>query len=340
MRKAPEFWWRDTYTAQSVLLYPLSLIYGRIAGRRMLAKPLGTSKIPVVCIGNFVVGGAGKTPFAISLYQLLKNEGFSPAFLLRGYGGAQKGPLLVSRKDHTARDVGDEAMLLAEVGPTVISADRVEGAVTVRGIGADIIVMDDGFQNAALRKDLSIVLVDGEKGIGNGHCLPAGPLRAPIDVQMVKTNLLMIVGEVGRARGILRRAARRGLKPFHCRLKPLADQNLKGIPFLAFAGIGQPDKFFRSAKDADLSIVETKAFADHHSFSDKEIEELFDLAREKSLQFLTTAKDLVRLKGMRSERARQLANNCRVLNVKMEIEEADMLMAAIKSQIKQRAFSA
>lgn len=339
MRKAPEFWWQDSYTAQSLLFYPFSLIYGRIAGRRMLAKPVGTSKIPVVCIGNFVVGGAGKTPFAIRLYHLLKSEGFSPAFLLRGYGGTQKGPLVVSRKDHTAREVGDEAMLLAEVGPTVISADRVEGAVTIRGLKADIIIMDDGFQNAALKKDLSIVLVDGEKGIGNGHCLPAGPLRAPIDVQMVKTDLLMIVGKVEGASGILRRAARRGLKPFHCHLKPLIDKKLKGIPFLAFAGIGRPEKFFRSAQEADLSIAETQAFADHHTFSDKEIEGLFDLAREKNLEFLTTAKDLVRLKGMQSERARQLANNCRVLNVEMEIEEPDMLIGAIRSQIKQRSFS-
>ncbi|MEP3280583.1 MAG: tetraacyldisaccharide 4'-kinase [Stappiaceae bacterium] len=339
MRKAPEFWWDNKPSALSLLLYPLSQIYGRIAGRRMLAPPVGISKIPVLCIGNFVVGGTGKTPFAISLYELLKKEGFSPIFLLRGYGGTQKGPVLVSRSNHTAADVGDEAMLLAEVGPTVVSSDRVEGAVTARGLDADIIIMDDGFQNASLQKDLSIVLVDADRGIGNGQCLPGGPLRAPMDIQMVKTDLLMVVGKGEGANTVVRRAARRGLKPFHSQLTPTIDRKLSDVPFLAFAGIGQPDKFFRTAEELGLTVRQTQAFPDHHVFSDKEIQELFERARNESLQFLTTAKDLARLKGMKSERARQLAGQCRVLDVRMEIGEVESLIAAIQGQIKQRAFS-
>src|SRR4051812_36607681 len=180
--RAPEFWWRR-HSLAGLALAPLGMIYGGIAAHRMQGEGAAAS-IPVICIGNLVVGGAGKTPTALEIASVCRKLHMRPGFLTRGYRGQERGPLYVSPAIHSAADVGDEALLLAQFAPTVVAADRPAGAKLLASLGADVVVMDDGFQNPSLRKDLTLVVVDGARGVGNGFPFPAGPLRAPLVAQM------------------------------------------------------------------------------------------------------------------------------------------------------------
>lgn len=337
MKQAPDFWWRG-FSWQALVLFLPSLVYGRITGQRMLQKPKGRASVPVICIGNFVVGGTGKTPFSLRLAERLKAEGYKPAFLLRGYGGTEEGPLVVDAFEHDAATVGDEALLLARQAPTVISADRVAGARLIGDLDADIILMDDGFQNPALHKDLSIVLVDAETGLGNGHCLPAGPLRAPMNAQILKTDVLVVVGEGEAARQAVHLASRKGLPICTASLEADDTELLREVSLLAYAGIGRPRKFFATLEKLGLDVAETRAFADHHGFTEKEAQALLTKAEAEGFQLVTTSKDMVRLKTARHEIFRWLASRSAVLNVTMKIEGEDRLIGLIRDIRRSRTF--
>ena len=176
--RAPAFWWRRRSLA-GLALSPLGSAYGRVSGRRMAAGPGVSVGVPIICVGNLVIGGAGKTPTAIEVANVCRQLRLNPGFLSRGYGGREAGPVLVSHAIHTASDVGDEPLLLARHAPTVVAADRPSGAKLLASIGVDVIIMDDGFQNPSLAKDLSLIVIDAARGIGNGFIFPAGPLRGP-----------------------------------------------------------------------------------------------------------------------------------------------------------------
>ncbi|MDN3718347.1 tetraacyldisaccharide 4'-kinase [Roseibium salinum] len=244
MSTAPDYWWKPGFSLPALLLAPAAWIYGLVSGRRMLARPKAKCRLPVICIGNFVVGGTGKTPFAIELACRLQEEGYKPGFLLRGYGGRQKGPLLVDLAIHGAGDVGDEALLLARFGPTVVAANRPAGAALAETQPIDLLLMDDGFQNPSLAKDLSLALVDCTVGFGNGRCLPAGPLRAPPQKQILKADCLVLIGDGDAAEPAVHLAGRRALPILHAHLRPQPDEDLAGHRLYAFAGIGRPQKFF------------------------------------------------------------------------------------------------
>lgn len=337
MNQAPDFWWRG-FSWQALVLFLPSLIYGRIAGQRMLQNPQGRASVPVICIGNFVVGGTGKTPFSLRLAERLKAEGYKPAFLLRGYGGTEEGPLVVDAFEHDAATVGDEALLLARQAPTVIAADRVAGARLIGELDVDIILMDDGFQNPSLHKDLSIVLVDAETGLGNERCLPAGPLRAPMTAQILKTDVLVVVGEGEAARQAVHLASRRGLPICTAVLEADDTELLREVSLLAYAGIGRPRKFFATLQKLGLKVAETRAFADHHGFSEKEAQALLTKAEAEGFQLVTTSKDMVRLKTARHEIFRWLAARSAVLNVTMKIEGEDRLIGLIREIKRSRTF--
>ncbi|MBD8878027.1 tetraacyldisaccharide 4'-kinase [Roseibium polysiphoniae] len=338
MRKAPDFWWRKGWSWQAFLLILPSFLYGRISGGRMLQKPRGSANIPVICIGNFVLGGVGKTPFALRLAERLTAEGYNPGFLLRGYGGRAKGPLSVDLNVHDAEAVGDEALLLASKLPTVVSADRLDGAECAEGEGIDLLIMDDGFQNPALEKDLSIALVDASTGLGNGHCIPAGPLRAPMDVQMVKTDVLVRVGDGDADDEVVHMAARKALPMFHARLRAAVQDELRERPLCAFAGIGRPAKFFDTLRQEGLDVAKTLSFADHHEFTESEAETLLKAAEAEDLQLVTTAKDMARLQSARHEIFRWLVARTQVLSVAMEIDDEDRLVGIIRESIRSRVF--
>jgi len=326
--RAPGFWWK-TPGAISALLSPFAKIYGSIAARR-LAQPGERVGIPVICVGNPTVGGAGKTPAAIAIARLLIAAGERPMFLSRGYGGRLAGPVAVEAA-HTAAQVGDEPLLLARVAPTIVAAARVPGAQHAKERGASVIVMDDGFQNPSLAKDLSILVVDA-RGTGNGCVLPAGPLRAPLDPQLDRASAILIVGEGASAMEAA--AGRRGLPVFHARLEPdpAAAASLRARKVLAFAGIGDPEKFFATLSAAGIDAPVRRGFPDHHRYSAAEAKSLVRDADKDGLELLTTEKDLARLKD--DANIAPLAARARALGVTMTIAETDafgrLLLGAIK----------
>jgi len=295
--REPAFWWREQGLT-SGLLSPLAAVYGAVAAQRM-ARPGHTVGIPVVCVGNLTLGGAGKTPAAIAVARMLDAAERRPFVLSRGYGGALAGPVQVDPARHRAAEVGDEPLLLARFAPTIVSRDRAAGADMARAAGAGSIVMDDGFQSPGLHKDRSILVVDGGRGIGNGWVFPAGPLRAPLDSQLRRAQALLVVGSGTAGDGVAAAAQWHGLPVFHGRLEPDAQALtvLQGRPVLAFAGIGDPDKFFTTLRGAGIDVRVALPFADHHRYRRFEARELIERADFFVHVPATTEKDVARLAG-------------------------------------------
>jgi len=317
--REPSFWWQDPGLA-AALLAPAAAFYGAVAARRM--APRGTNAaLPVICVGNFTLGGSGKTPAAIALARLLAEAGRKPALLSRGYGGQVAGPVTVDPHAGTAAQVGDEAILLAQAATTIVARDRVAGAKAAQAAGADVIVMDDGLQNPSLTKKLSIAVVDGRRGIGNGKVFPAGPLRAPLAAQLPHVSALLVIGEVDRARDVIAQARGLGLPIFHGRLVPdrAAIDALGGRQVLAFAGIGDPQRFFATVAAAGIVAAHCEAFPDHHRYTAEQAGALIMQAEHDGLRLLTTAKDHARIAGDPALTA--LALRAHVLPVDLIVEE-------------------
>jgi len=324
--REPRFWWHKAGLT-SALLSPVAAIYGAVAASRM-ARGGARAGVPVICIGNFTLGGAGKTPTAIAVARMLEQAGRRVVFLTRGYGGSASGPRLVDAAADAAEVVGDEALLLARVAPTIVARDRVAGASAATAQGAQVIVMDDGLQNGSLKKDFALAVVDGRRGIGNGRVFPAGPLRAPLGAQLARVDALLVVGDTDGAAGVIAVATRRGLPVWHGRLAPHRE-NAGTITrsVLAFAGIGDPGKFFASVAEAGLSIGATQAFADHHRYSAEDAGDLVMRAEANGWALITTEKDHARMTGDPALAA--LAQRAHVLPVTMQIDEATELEAAV-----------
>jgi tetraacyldisaccharide 4'-kinase len=250
---------------------------------------------PVVCIGNFTLGGAGKTPTSLAVAALLRRIGAEPAFLTRGYGGRLAGPVAVDPARHTSLDVGDEPLLLARGARTVLAHDRPAGARLCRTLGADVVVMDDGLQNPSLAKDLSLAVVDGGSGSGNGLAFPAGPLRAPLARQWRHVHGLVVIGAGAQGEALAVEAGSRGLPVHRGRLVPTAPTAVVGQPVLAFAGIGRPQKFFETLAQAGASVIETRTFPDHHPYGAADLAALAAWADALGAMLVTTEKDMVRL---------------------------------------------
>jgi tetraacyldisaccharide 4'-kinase len=295
--REPAFWYAPS-SWRSRLLFPIAAIYGEIAATRMKRDGVAVG-IPVLCVGNYHVGGAGKTPTALALVALLRALGENPVVLSRGYGGRLQGPVKVDIDTHTAVDVGDEPLMMAQHVTVVIARDRVGGAALASSTNASVIVMDDGFQNPAIAKDASIIVIDGDRGLGNGRVLPAGPLRAPLDVQLERSDALVIVGTGTAADGVASAIAAQGGAVFRARLEPAPASlaALQGKRVLAFAGIGDPRRFFRTLRGSGVDVVVETAFADHHAYTAADVAALVARARRDELTLVTTEKDLVKLRA-------------------------------------------
>ncbi len=293
--RMPGFW-RDPPALTARLLQPLGALYGAITSARMRREGEAAA-LPVICIGNFTAGGAGKTPTALAVARMLMEMGERPAFLTRGHKGRLAGPVTVDPARHDFRDVGDEPLLLAQAATTVLSRDRPAGARLCAELGASVVVMDDGLQNPSLRKDLRLVVVDGGAGVLNGLCLPAGPLRAPLEAQWPFVDALVVMGEGAAGEALAKEARSRGKPVFEARLAPDPEvaASLANQRVLAFAGIGRPEKFFATLEQCGARIVHREAFPDHHAFSAGEIAKLRERAAREGLRLVTSCKDLVRI---------------------------------------------
>lgn len=288
--KAPAFWAKQGKgSLLSIALSPLSCLY---AGAGKVRQMLSTShklEIPVICIGNLVAGGTGKTPVALSLGHYLKSLDKNVHYLSRGYGGNLNGPIEVDIENHSAVEVGDEPLLLARIAPTWIAKNRVEGAKAAVEAGAEIIIMDDGFQNPHLEKTLSVVVVDAAVGFGNGAVIPAGPLRETISSGMARADAAILIGD-GEVPVELK-----GFPVHRASLCAVNSDALKGKNYIAFAGIGRPGKFFSSLEKENIDILETYEFADHYSYTENDIQMLKQKAKLVDAKLITTEKDLARL---------------------------------------------
>jgi len=298
MRLSPRHWYsykNPIAWLLIALLWPVSLLYG--LGHRLhqkTGKPYHPPQ-PVICIGNLVVGGTGKTPTALAVMKLVRDEKLadSPFFLSRGYGGALHGPVRVDRDHHDAAAVGDEALLLHSRGPVVIARDRAAGAKLAGRLGADLLIMDDGMHNPGLDKTLKLVVIDGPAGFGNRMMLPAGPLRTPLRRGIKEADGFILIGED------LKHTARKyltGRPVFRATLEIpdswIADDT---APYVAFSGIGRPDKFRESLIKRGLDIAAFRAFPDHHVYSEQDLSALAALAKAHGARLATTEKDAVKI---------------------------------------------
>jgi tetraacyldisaccharide 4'-kinase len=290
--RAPAFWDREG-AALSVLLAPLGAAYASVGRLRRSWAVSWRAPVPVICVGNLVAGGAGKTPVALSLGRKMAARGVETCYLSRGYGGSLGGPVRVDPATHDAVQVGDEPLLLAAAAPCWVARDRAAGARQAAAAGARAIVMDDGHQNPALKKDLSLVVIDGEAGFGNGRVIPAGPLREPVAQGLARADAVVILGadRAGVARSIPD-----GVAVLHAALEPAEEsRDLAGATVFAFAGIGRPAKFFATLEAMGCEIAGRRGFPDHHPYGAMEMRAILDAAAALDAVPVTTEKDAVRL---------------------------------------------
>jgi tetraacyldisaccharide 4'-kinase len=286
--------------------------------RLALARPAKAS-LPVICVGNLVAGGSGKTPVALALGQWLQDHGCNPHFLSRGYGGSLPGPVQVNAECHHCRDTGDEALLLSRAAPAWVSRDRPAGAQAAALAGADVVIMDDGFQNPSLAKDLSLLVVDGEYGIGNGRLIPAGPLRENVVEAFSRASAVVVLGEDTSGIGAAIEKAGGRMPVLRARLAPVdGGGHWQGQKVLAFAGIGRPEKFFNSLREVGAELVAAHAFPDHYPYSEHEAAALVEAATAAGAEAVTTAKDVERLEVGMQDRVV-------VFKVRVQWEDAEAL---------------
>jgi len=289
--RTPEFWTSESAAAKAMaaLLSPLGALYGlSVRARLSRARPF-RPRARVVCIGNLTAGGSGKTPIAIAIGRILAAHGKKIIFLTRGYGGRLHGPVQVNPAQHSASDVGDEPLLLAAHGTVIVARNRADGARLADSLGADIILMDDGFQNFQITKDLSLVVIDAESGFQNGRLIPAGPLREAVTQGLARADGIVLMGE-----GTPQLPAFAGPILSAC-LVPTAPDVLRGRDVFAFAGIGRPQKFFQMLRHMGADIVAERSFPDHHKFTALELSVLKGAAEKTKALLVTTEKDFVRL---------------------------------------------
>lgn len=327
--REPGFW-HGPSSWKSHLLRPLGALYGAIAARRLKRRGLEAG-IPVLCVGNYHVGGAGKTPTVLALAKLLRDLDETPVVLSRGYGGKLRGPVRVDPSRHQASDVGDEPLMMAATLPVVVSRKRADGVPLAKSLGASVILMDDGFQNPSVAKDASLIVIDGSRGLGNGQVFPAGPLRAPLKPQLARTDALVIVGDGSVAESVAAQIAAQGKPVLRAHLQPDAAQvaQLAGKRVLAFAGIGDPARFFATLEASGIKVSQGRAFADHHPFTEREIKGLIAQAARDGLTLVTTEKDLARLQP-------EWAQNIVQFAVTLEFDDA----AALRKFVAARLFRA
>lgn len=338
MARAPasDFWWQEPGWRSHALM-PAAWAYGAIADRHLVRAPRQPVDVPVLCVGNFTVGGEGKTPVALALAGAAAKTGLRPGFLSRGHGGrAQRSGHLVNLAQDAADRVGDEAMLLASQAPTAVSPDRAASAKRLLEEGCDFIIMDDGFQSARIHIDYALLVVDAARGLGNGRVIPAGPLRASVAKQLLHANALLRMGDGDGADALIRRAARAGKPVLSARVVPVNAGEVEGRRLFAFCGIGNAGKFFHTLSSTDAEIAGTRAFADHHVYTDRELAELEGEANALGAGLVTTTKDAARLAGG-STYARNLLERSLVLEVGLVFADQRTAPAIIRQTVENAA---
>lgn len=327
--KTPSFWYKDKLGVSSLwelAFWPLSFVYEAGHRLRFSSKSTFRANIPVICVGNVTAGGSGKTPVALALHDLLTARGLtqSPYFLTRGYGGSQCEAAQVDVHDGGVERWGDEALLLVEKGPVIVSPIRADGAALAMKSGADLVLMDDGFQNPSLHKDISLLVLDGSAGLGNGKLLPAGPLREHFKDALVRCDAVIIIGE---DRQDIRARVPSSIPVFFAHLAPVFEGDLSAR-YIGFAGLGRPVKFKRAMESFGLHLVGFHAFADHYAYSTHDIDRLIAEARAKDAFLITTTKDMARLHP-------SLAEDIKIFPVSLHWEDEEAVASFFKARLEE-----
>lgn len=290
--RAPSFWTQPPGTL-ATLLSPLGWVYAKATAYRLAHGTVFDPAIPVVCVGNLTAGGTGKTPTVIAIVQMLLELGANPHVISRGHGGRVRKPTRVDPHRHDASDVGDEPLLLAAFATVWVAHQRIEAAKAAVAAGSDVLVLDDGFQDPSLKKDLSIVVVDARTGFGNARCIPAGPLREPVNVGLERANLIVAIGQPDALESF---RAKPEVTRIDATLQPLpTGMDWTGLDVLAFAGIGRPEKFFATLRRLGANVLHAEALSDHQPLTRALMSRLESDAARLGAQLVTTEKDAVRL---------------------------------------------
>jgi tetraacyldisaccharide 4'-kinase len=322
MLKTPKFWTKKSALAYALL--PLSLLY--LCGFYVVKFFTKTTKIskPVICVGNVIAGGAGKTPVCIALGKILHEMSVSFAYLSRGYMSDGSKFLLLRKDDNNkAEQVGDEPMMLIETAPTFVSTNRIFGARQLENMKKfDAVVLDDGMQNNSLHRDFTIMVVDGKIAFGNNFLLPAGPMREPLCAALKKTNLVVVVGD---ASPLLQKKLA-GKKIVKAEIIATNLDRFHGKKLIAFCGLAYPEKFFSFLREKGLEVLETHSFPDHYHYQVPDLENLFQIAKEKDATLITTQKDWVKFTKFFREKI------CH-LNIRLEFENKELVKEELKKII-------
>lgn len=297
--QAPAFWYRPP-TSPGILarlLAPLGWAYAAATAHRLRKPGAFKADIPVICIGNLNAGGTGKTPTTIALIERLSARGTVVHVVSRGHGGRLSGPVQVNERAHSAADTGDEPLLLSAFAPTWVARDRAAGLRAAQEAGAQVVLLDDGFQNPSVVKDLSIVVVDAQRGFGNGRCLPAGPLREPVPTGLARADMVLSIGNTTAQAQFAALWGNTLTQPHLIGQLDVLEMGMdwSGENLLAFAGIGHPEKFFATLQATGANLVRTEALSDHQPFTDTLLRRLEHEAASLGAQLVTTEKDAVRL---------------------------------------------
>ena len=330
MIQTPIFWYDKSFFSKlkAYLLIPLSIIWIILSRIKVILSHPYKSKLKVVCIGNLTIGGTGKTPFAINVFKLLKNMGYNPAFLTRGYSGENHGPLEV-KTNHTHFEIGDEALLLSNVGTTIVSKNRSSGAKFIENDDRnfDVIIMDDGLQNNQLHKDINILLIDKNRIFGNEYCIPAGPLRETISSGLLNIDAIILNGnnekiDYNHSIFIKEIPIFESIISFQKTFEASQDK------FLAFCGLGNPHKFYKTLEQNGFNLIQKKSFPDHYQYNDSDINNLRQEAKKYKLKLITTEKDYVKI----NEHNNTLINVASI-DITMEDKQLVKFKALIKESI-------
>lgn len=312
MYKTPEFWRRPSFISH--LLKPLSWVYTQACIINESRQQTVKMPIPIICVGNLVMGGAGKTPTVVEIVRILKEMGETPHIISRGYGGYFKHLARVSHETHSYLQVGDEPLLLANIAPTWVGSNRVKVARAAVKEGATVLVMDDGIQNPTLHKDLSLIVIDSLQGLGNLCVFPAGPLREPIKNGLKRAQGIILIGGSN--------PHPKFIKNYMC-AKIVCDNTDTPGRVIAFAGIGYPDKFRSSLESSGYDIIEFVEFADHHPYTIREIQRLIKIATHANAQLITTEKDLLRVPP-------EYRKKINILKIHLEFEDENPIRALLQ----------
>lgn len=337
MLKTPHWWYGKNNGLEKFTLYPFSLLYG--VGQQIhsqLSKPV-TSKIPVLCIGNITAGGGGKTPTAISIMQIAQNIGINAAFLTRGYGRNSNAPIWVEPKLHNAKQVGDEALILAKIAPTLVSKNRIEGANIIAQSNYQLIIMDDGFYHYKLHKDYTIIVIDANFGLGNNMLIPSGPLREPVKSAFNRGNAVAIINSSNNLNTNTESPLEKEIRNISNNIDMLSAQYdsdtrppaNKEQKYIAFAGIAIPEKFFNYLSELGYNVINEVSLPDHHQYQDADLTALEKLANDNNARLITTEKDYVKIPLKWQEQIDTLK-----ISLKWPDEQVKQIESTLKSLVK------